>query len=112
MEFRTVMTQREDPPGPATDSPPAPPPPVKIEALPWWQMVGVRVVRVYLQCLMGFLVVGGTGLGDAAGVPLDQFGGSFIVAVKLAVAPAVVTLIQNTLEIVTKLDVTRPELRA
>ena len=85
---------------------------VTVTTRPWYQLVGIRVMRVYLQSLLGFLLATGSGLAEAAGIPLNQFGNAFVVAATLAVAPTVVSLLQNTLEFLTKLDMTNPGLRA
>lgn len=85
---------------------------VTVTTMPWYKMAAIRAARVYLQALVGFLVVGGTGIGEAAGIPIYQFGGNLATAATLAVAPSVVSLLQNILEFLTKLDVTNPALRA
>jgi hypothetical protein len=111
-QLKTVVRKTEDAPpvvgtaGVGSDTE------VTVTTMPWWQMVAVRAARVYLQALVGFLVVGGTGLGEAAGIPLEQFGGNLKVAATLAVAPSVVSLLQNLLEFLTKLDITNPGIRA
>ena len=110
----TVMTERTEP-GPSANMNAvtrASEPDVKIIALPWWQMIGVRVARNYLQGLLGFLTAGAMGIDDALGVPMSAFGNAFVASASLAVAPAVVCLIQNALEILTKIDITQPQIRA
>lgn len=75
---------------------------VTVKSMPAWQMIAIRVARMYLQTVVGFLGAEGVGvdLGGLAGVFL------------LALAPTIVSLLHNTLEILTKLDVTHPQLRA
>jgi hypothetical protein len=51
-------------------------------------------------------------LAAAVGLPLNQFGGALWVAATLAVAPAVISLVQNIIELLANLDVTNPRLRA
>lgn len=75
---------------------------VVVKAMPAWQMIAIRVARMYLQTLIGFL--------GAEGVGAD-LGGLGRLAL-LALAPTIVSLLHNTLEILTKLDVTHPHLRA
>ena len=78
----------------------------------------IRTVRTYLQALVGFLVAGGVGAADpidlaqAVGVqmPTNAFFGLLISAAGLAVAPAVVSFIQNMIELLTALD--KPQIRA
>jgi hypothetical protein len=82
---------------------------VKVVAVPWYKLVLVRVARTYLQGLLGFLVAGMSG---ATNVPAGDFGQLIINAAGLALAPAAVSLIQNAIEILSKLDVSAPTLRA
>lgn len=68
----------------------------------------VRPARVYLQGLVGFLVAGNAGMEGVAAADFIQI---LINASSLAVAPAVVSLIQNTIELLTKVDESKPEYR-
>lgn len=110
----TVITER-DVPGPDENvlaRTKASEPNIDVITLPWWQMIVIRASRVYLQSMLGFLTASATGIADAIGVPLGQFGNIFVTSASLAVAPAAISLIQNTVEILTKLDITNPQLRA
>jgi hypothetical protein len=60
-------------------------------------LVGVRVVRTYLQGLVGFLTVNAAGID--LGIPAMTFANSFLLAASLAAAPAVVSLIHNIIEL-------------
>ena len=82
---------------------------VDVVQLPWWQMIGVRALRVYLQSLVGLL--GAAALGGLD-VPAADFADKLWVCAGLAIAPACISLLQNSLEILTKLDTSRPQLRA
>jgi hypothetical protein len=78
------------------------------------ELVLVRAVRTYLQALVGFLVVGfAAGLIPFVDNPIaatdfvHKLGG----AASLAVAPAVISILQNAIELLGKLDVHNPRLR-
>jgi len=75
-----------------------------------WAQVAIRVLRTYLQGLVGFLVAGGVGL--TAPLEIPGFYAMFLNAASLALAPAVISLLQNALEILTKLDSSNPQIRA
>lgn len=97
MSVTTVMTQREEP-GPSTDvlaHTKQSEPNVKIVVRPWWQMVLIRVIRVYLQTFSGLVAADATGLIDIDGIFRFMIAASF---------PALISLIQNSIEILTKLD--------
>ncbi len=82
--------------------------------IPVWQSVLVRAARTYLQSLVAFLAVVGLGIEVGAiddAVRLAPFAAKLILAAELAVAPTVVALLQNGLEVLRKLDVSHPELR-
>ena len=86
---------------------------VTIVARPAWMIMLVRTARVYLQTLVGILLAGGTGVAGAVGVnlPMHDFVSLFWSAAGLSLAPAAITLIQNAIELLAKLDVTAPTLR-
>jgi hypothetical protein len=111
--IKTVMTRREEP-GIDRERVRARTiegePDVTVVTMPPWQMVGVRALRVYLQSVLGFITAGGVGLD--AGVLPNEFGALFFTAVQLALAPAVFSALTNTTELLTKLDISNPELRA
>jgi hypothetical protein len=87
---------------------------VTVISMPPWKIVLVRCCRVYLQSLVGFLLATGTGLTSAVGLtmPVQDFGQLLLTCASLAVAPAAISLIQNLIELLAKLDATNPELRA
>ena len=84
----------------------------KVETMPAWKIILVRASRVYFQSLLGFLVTFGIGLESTVGVEIDVFSSKLITAASLAVAPTVVSLIMNLVEILTNLDITHPGMRA
>ena len=75
-----------------------------------FQLVAVRVLRTYLQSMLGLLTAGLAG-GAAGMIPFTDFQDLFIKSASLAIAPTVVSAIQNILEILAKWDSTKPELR-
>lgn len=68
----------------------------------------VRTVRSYLQGLVGFLVAGVSGV---AVIAAPDFFLTLQNAASLALAPAVVALLQNTIELLAKIDESKPALR-
>ena len=86
---------------------------VKVVTMPWWQIVGVRALRVYLQGLVGFLTANATGATQAVtGMPMGDFAHQLTVAISLSVAPAVLSLLLNSVELLSKIDQSHPTLRA
>jgi len=81
-------------------------PNVEVVQMSWYAQVGVRVLRTYLQSLLGFLLAMGSGAADAVGIklPAADFGQLMIQSASLALAPAAISLIQNAVEILTKMD--------
>lgn len=73
-----------------------------------FKLIAVRVARTYLQSLLAMITINGTGL---TGVPFADFTELLWKSASMAAAPAVVSLIQNVLEILASLDQTKPELR-
>jgi len=102
---KVVMTERAGEP---------PPTHAEIIVLTWWQQALIRGTRVYLQSLVGFLLAAGTGAAAAVGVnlPVGDFGKLLLSAASMAVAPAVISLLQNSIEILSKLDSSNPQVRA
>ena len=102
---KVVMTERK-----GEESPKYP----DVVILTWWQQALIRGARVYLQSLVGFLLAAGTGAAAAVGVnlPVGDFGKLLLSAGSMAVAPAFISLIQNSIEMLTKLDSSSPQLRA
>ena len=80
----------------------------------WYAQVGVRVLRTYLQSLVCFVLAVGSGAAAGAGihVAVGDFGDLMLKSAGLAVAPAVMSLLQNSIEILSKLDQTNPQARA
>lgn len=115
---KTVVVRREEnnllPPEAAASGAIADGGAVAVIQLPWWQMIGVRALRVYLQSLLGFLTAATTGLAQQFGVqtPVGDFGHLFLSCAGLALAPAAFSLLQNSIELLTKLDTSKPQLRA
>ena len=102
---KVVMTERKG------EEPPKYP---DVFIMTWWQQALIRGGRVYLQSLVGFLLAAGTGAAAAVGVnlPVGDFGKLLLSAGSMAVAPAVISLLQNSIEILTKLDSSNPQVRA
>jgi hypothetical protein len=75
------------------------------------RMVLIRVVRVYLQSFVGLLTAVGTGIAPDSLITAGGLSHKLAIASSLAVWPAVLCFLQNTLEIISRLDETRPELR-
>lgn len=84
---------------------------VKIVVVSAVQAVAIRTLRTYLQSLLGFL--GAAAIGVLPTDPTDPLSAwsKIVLAAGLALFPAAISLLQNLLEILTKLDVTQPELR-
>lgn len=87
-------------------------PNVLVKALSPLRIVATRVARVYLQSLVGMLAVVMTGIASDSLVTPNDFGGKLWMAAGFALAPSTITLLQNALELLTRLDESRPELRA
>jgi hypothetical protein len=101
-EIKTVVTKRD-----AEDVPA-----VVVKPLSPVRVLLTRVARVYLQSLAGMLTVVMSGMApDALVTPVD-FVGKLSLAGGLALAPATVTLLQNAVELLTRLDESYPQLRA
>lgn len=93
----TVMTERAEP-GPSSDlvaHTRKNEPNINVVARPWYVMVLVRVARVYVQSVLGLLTANATGVIDIDNFTKILIGASF---------PALVSLLQNTVEILSKLD--------
>jgi len=84
---------------------------VRVVVISAVQAVAVRTLRTYLQSFLGFL--GATVIGAIPTDPLDPQTAlqRIVLAAGLALFPAFVSLVQNLLEILARLDVTQPELR-
>lgn len=83
---------------------------MQVVAMPWWQVIGVRSLRVFFQSFMGFFTLSSTGVVQMAN---GASGG--LANVKLAFyaagAAALFTAGQNIVELLIKLDVNRPTWR-
>ena len=84
---------------------------LRVVAQRWWVQVLVRVARTYLQNLIGTYATLASGLPQKLGLQIDEFGGIFVMAASFAVAPAMVALIQNTIEILAEFDLSNPKMR-
>lgn len=78
--------------------------------MPAWQMVAVRVARMYVQTVLGVLTADGIGMIHLAG-PGDLWG-HLSNALFIGLAPSTIALLQNVLEFLTKVDVKYPQFRA
>lgn len=122
----TIVTKRiADAPSSTIVQTPAGSPDVRVIALPSWRIVLVRMLRVYLQSFVGFLgmlmsgalpaataAVTGHASADVKAVLPQELNGMVLLAAQMALAPSVMTLSQNALELLTRLDEARPEWRA
>jgi hypothetical protein len=84
--------------------------PVHITSMPVWQLLMIRVVRIYLHAFLGLLTLDGLGVIKATGALEDWT----VIgrAIVLALAPSFVALCHNALEYLTRLDVKNPQWRA
>ena len=92
-----------------------PHPRVRPVVLPWWQVILVRGARTYAQTVLGLVVVGlVVPAGVVAGDPGALGAGFWRVLAYAAVAglaPLTISLLQNGVEVLSRLDQTNPELR-
>jgi hypothetical protein len=116
--IRTIVTAREDTtlPSGTTVTSGVPGQTVILQMMAPWAQVLVRFVRSYLQGLVGFLLLALAAKPTLAGlgvvIPPGDFLSALEVAAGLALAPSVVSLLQNTIELLGKLDEKFPKLRA
>ena len=115
--IKTVVTDRGAGEGPKDKSilhTPSGQANVEIVSLSVTAQVGIRVLRTYLQGLVGFLLAAGTGAAAAVGVnmPVGDFGSLLVQSASLAVAPAVIGALQNIIELLARMDTSAPQLRA
>lgn len=86
---------------------------VSVKPISWVAAILVRTARVYLQSLSGFLLAAlGVSSVDLSPIMPADFAGQFLVAAQLAVAPTVITFLQNTLEVLGRIDRRLPQWRA
>lgn len=111
MQVNTVITKREDPgiSSNAIAKTRADEPDVKVITLPAWRMVAIRVARVYLQSLLGFLTTAAVGVDR---LQADDLLATIWLNAGFAIAPAFMSLLMNAIEILNKWDITNPEMRA
>lgn len=83
--------------------------PTTVIAVPIWQIVGVRVLRLYVQTVLGVLTADGFGVIELAGP--NDLGAHILKAAFIGLAPAFIALLQETVEFLAKFDVTHPQLR-
>lgn len=81
-----------------------------VTALSPLRVIATRVARVYLQSVTGIVSAGMSG-ADGGMLP-DDFAGLVITAARMSVAIAGITALQNTAEILARLDQKAPEWRA
>jgi len=78
------------------------------------KMILIRTLRVYVQTLVALLLAGGTGAAAQVGVimPVGDFWALLAASASLSLASAGITFLQNVLELLARLDVTHPAMRA
>ena len=109
--IKTIITETpESPKSGSTLRAPAGDTNVTVVTMTWYSQVAIRVLRTYLQGLVGFVVAGTAGMPGP--LPASGFSSVLLNAASLALAPAIVSLLQNAIEILSKLDVTNPQVRA
>jgi hypothetical protein len=107
-EVKTVVTQRTDM---VTDTQVNN---VAIILMKPIEIVLVRALRVYLQTLIGLLGALGTGAAATVGVTLTvgDFWHLLVASASIAIAPAFMSILLNTVELLAKWDASNPQLRA
>jgi len=113
-EIKVLMTERPDAPASnSTLTTPVGSADLQVITVTWYSQVGIRVLRTYLQSLLGFILAVGTGAAGAVGIslPMGNFTELFISSASLAVAPAAIALLQNAVELLAKLDTSAPQMR-
>ena len=71
-------------------------------------LLAVRVLRTYVQTLLGILTIAAL---PQTLIQFKDFTDLLIQASVVSLAPALISLLQNVLEVLAKLDQTKPELR-
>lgn len=110
-----VVTERADLPADTIAATTAGLPDIVVKVQPAFMRVLVRTVRTYLQSVLGLLGVGLAapsipGLSDV--ILPSKAAELFLFAFAASLFPAAISLLQNLLEIVTKLDSAYPEWRS
>jgi hypothetical protein len=110
-----VITERGAMDRTVTASTPEGMPNVKIVVMTAAARVGVRTVRTFLQAFLAAFVAGLGGPlvpGVSDVLPPGQLGEKLLAAVYIAALAALITLVQNSIELMAKADEHLPELRA
>lgn len=125
-EIKILTTERpEGPEDKSTLKTPSGEANVEIVTMTWYSQVGIRCLRSYVQNVLGYLLGAGLGVGVAqaaeaiaaeagVSVPADTAALLKIVMAALfaGIGPTIICFLQNSYEILTKLDVTAPRWRA
>ena len=115
-DIKVLVTERPESPPQETiaRTPSATSADLNVVTMTWYGQVIVRVLRTYLQGLLGFILTLASPAGEAVGIklPAMDFAGILVTSASLAIAPAAIAAIQNAIEILTQLDVTQKKLRA
>lgn len=114
MSVKVLATQRPDLPHDVTVKTPGALPDLRVVVMPAATRVLVRVLRTYLQSVLGLLGVGlaAPSIPGLSDVVLPSAAGElFLFAFAASLFPAGISLLQNVLEIVTALDERKPALR-
>ena len=81
--------------------------PIMLQVVKPLTMIAVRAVRVFLQTLLGLLSAGTVA---PQLLPASDFGSLLTTCASLSVASAVICVIQNSIELLTKFDQSNPTL--
>lgn len=84
--------------------------PVEIVPMTKVKIIAVRATRVYLQTVVG--VIGAGQIGAMAAIMPDEFAARAVLAMQIALAPAAMSALQNTLELLAEWDSKYPQTRA
>jgi len=88
---------------------PAGQPNIVLKVLEPFTIIVVRVMRVYLQTLLGLVTAG---LAAPKAIPVADFAHLVILSASLSVAPAAICAIQNGIELLAQFDQKHPTLTA
>ena len=112
---KVVVTKREETPEhPTLIRTPQSEADLQVVPMPWYTQVLIRAARTYLQNVIGYILGAaiGTSVAYAAEavlpvMPARDFAVVFLASLSVAIGPTVVCVLQNGLEILTKLDATQ-----
>jgi hypothetical protein len=110
-----VVTERGAMDRDVTATTPGDMPNVRVVVMTAAARVGVRTVRTFLQAFLAAFVAGLGGPlvpGVSDVLPPGQLGEKLLAAVYIAALAALITLVQNSIELMAKADEHLPELRA